>query len=120
MLEITSNGSKWAGEKPDTIEQLLEALENNALDRTFENYGNFIIKCTPEYWEENSRQGFMRGMKHLIGTTHFFGNFYSLSHVFNIRTDEPDIVSKLTKAIRANQQRPDYQSQPKPEKRAKK
>lgn len=43
MLKIISNGSKWAGEQPDSIEQLIKVLEQYPLDPTFEKYGNFIV-----------------------------------------------------------------------------
>ena len=32
MVEIYSNGSKWAGEKLDTLEKLLEVLNKHKLD----------------------------------------------------------------------------------------
>ena len=102
---IRSNGSKWAGEAPDTIETLLDVLEGRAhrfapnaerrfaLDPTFEEYGNFVYTdcgldgCT---------------------LTHFFGNFHELSHVFNIDTDDAALIERLTVAIRANQAWPEY------------
>lgn len=100
---INSNGSKWYGQEPDTIEDLLQALEKYPLDRRFEAYGNFIMR-EPEM-VDGSR---------MTGLTRFWGNFYTASHVFCIDTDEPEVIEKLTKAIRANQQRPDYLSQPVP------
>jgi len=93
--EIRSNGSHWAGEAPDTIEQLLECLSNHALDRVFEQCGNF-------YEVEGG------------GSVRFFGNFRDVSHVFNITSDDPEVTRKLIKAIDLNRQRPDYKSQPKP------
>jgi hypothetical protein len=42
MLLIISNGSKWAGEKPDTIDDLLNVLNKYTLDPNFEKYGNFV------------------------------------------------------------------------------
>lgn len=86
---IHSNGSKWAGEAPDSIEVLLDVLGREALDPTFEEYGDFVTR----------REG---------GSVLFFGNFAKLSHVFQIDSDEPAIVAALTAAIRANQRRPDY------------
>lgn len=98
---INSNGSKWAGQAPDTIEQLLDVLNNYALDRRFEEGGNFIMDREP-------------GVR-------FWGNFLKLSHVFSIDTDEPQTIERLTKAIRENQKRPDYLAQPDPaERRARK
>jgi hypothetical protein len=91
MINIMSNGSKWMGENPDTIEKLCEVLKNYPLDRTFEDYGNFIITD---------------GV-----TTTFFGNFLNLSHVFNIITDEIEIIELLTGLILENRKRTDYLSQ---------
>jgi hypothetical protein len=90
--EVQSNGSKWAGQKADTIQKLFTVLENYALDRTFEAFGNFVEPI------EN-------------GAVSFFGNFQELSHVFNINTTDEKLIARLTAAIRANQQRPDYLSQ---------
>jgi hypothetical protein len=102
---INSNGSKWYGQEPDTIEKLIEVLGKYALNRTFERYGNFI--------QRNQR---LASGSRLEGTV-FFGNFLELSHVFNIHTTDPDVIRRLTKAIRANQRTPAYTQQPKPERR---
>ncbi|MDP9192343.1 MAG: hypothetical protein M3P06_11650 [Acidobacteriota bacterium] len=92
---IRSNGSKWAGDSPDSIAKLLEVLEQEPLDPTFEDYGNFYTdERNPEGWGEQTR---------------FFGNFFNLSHVFNITSDDEDVVRPLKFAIRRNQGRPDYQ-----------
>lgn len=93
---IISNGSKWAGEAPDSVETLLAVLAEHPLDRRFEEYGNFIFAYDAQH-------------------TRFWGNFFTLSHVFNIDTDEPEMAERLTAAIRANQQRADYLAQPNPE-----
>jgi hypothetical protein len=95
ITEIKSNGSKWYGESPDTIDQLIDVLNKHALDPTFENYGNFINEYSPQQWTDSN--------KNLKGCISFFGNFYTLSHVFNIITNDPVVIDKLTKAIRANQ-----------------
>ena len=91
---INSNGSKWAGQAPDTVADLLKVLSSHPLDRTFEEYGNFII-ADKDMW-------------------HFFGNFLTVSHVFSIDTDDRETIDSLTVAIRCNQTRRDYQSQPDP------
>jgi hypothetical protein len=82
-MEIISNGSKWAGEEPDSLETLIEVLTNgkDVLDSTFENYGNFI-------WEEN-------------GVWNAFGNFETVSHVFNI-TGTAEELRPLAEAIQKN------------------
>jgi len=87
---INSNGSKWAGEAPDSIEKLVEVLKENALDPMFSDYGKPFITAD-------------------IGGVHFFGNFFNLSHVFNLRTGDPKVIATLTRAIRENMRRDDYQ-----------
>lgn len=81
---IHANGSKWLGQEPDSIEKLFERLENNTLDPTFEDYGNFAKN---------------RG----AGVVHFWGNFHDVSAVFDIETDDPELVQSLIAAIKANQ-----------------
>lgn len=106
--EIISNGSKWYGEEPDTVEVLLDVLENHPLDRVFESYGNFAYRAKNKHDRE------------IMGnSTRFFGNFLTISHVFNIQTNDNDLITKLCKAIRKNKRRPDYLSQPKPLKQKK-
>lgn len=92
MLVIHSNGSKWAGEMPDSIEMLCEVLQQHPLDRTFEGYGNF--------YEFDK------------GIAYFFGNFFTLSHVFQIETDDAQTIARLTGLIDENRKRPDYLAQP--------
>lgn len=98
MTNIISNGSKWAGEPLDTIEDLCAVLQSNPLDRTFEGFGNFVLADPDE-------------------PVRFWGNFFDLSHVFSIDTDDPAIIARLTALIRANQQTPAYLAQASPEQR---
>lgn len=102
MIMIQSNGSKWYGQEPDSIERLIEVLSEHTLDPTFENYGSFI---TPDPIACNTYKPL-----YPKGTYQFFGNFRGVSHVFNIATDEPEIIEKLSTAIRANQSTVEYQS----------
>lgn len=117
MIVIENNGSKSAGESPDSIDQLLERLAAAPLDPTFEDYGNFVMPA--------------RGSRHVRGyddngtyvdyyedlgpiypeapdAVMFWGNFFAISARFGIYTDEAELIDRLTAAIRANQQRPDY------------
>lgn len=100
---IHSNGSKWVGDLPDSIETLLSVLGKYVLDRRFENpqYGHSFISISAigDKWA-------------VPGTVRFHGNFFELSHVFSVDTDEPALIAKLTDAIEANMARADYQSQP--------
>ena len=99
---IVSNGSKWMGEAPDSIETLLAVLATEPLDHRFEAYGNFITRLTAQNLLNADRYP-----EH-IGMTQFWGNFARVSHVFHIRTDEPALIASLRTAIRQNQARDDY------------
>jgi hypothetical protein len=83
--EIISNGSKFAGEPLDSLDLLKERLRTEPLDPMFEDYGCFA------YAAEGKR-----------GHTHFWGNFYLLSAVFDIITDDPDLCAELTALIKTN------------------
>lgn len=93
-VTILSNGSKWAGEPPDSLENLVEVLGQYPLERRFERYGNFV--------ETDSK----------TGKVILFGNFMNLSHVFRIHADTAEEVAHVIEAIRENQKRPDYLTQP--------
>lgn len=91
MTEITANGSGPI----QPLDRLFEMLATEPLDPAFERYGNFVTHGTPgEYFE--------------TGVTHIWGNFRHYSHVFNIRTDDRELVAHLTAAIRANQKTQAY------------
>lgn len=87
-MNVISNGSKWAGEAPDTVEKLIEVLKTETLNPLFEQYGNFVTKETG-------------------GTLHIFGNFCTVSHVFNMRGTAKELRPVLT-AIAAARRRPEY------------
>lgn len=94
MIYIQSNGSKWYGQEPDTVETLVEVLKNHQLDT--DRFKQFYTLTTPAYFLRPNE------CQHLIGTTHFRGNFVDVSHVFSIYTDEPEVIKVLTKAIKGN------------------
>lgn len=100
ITEIKSNGSKSYGQLPDTIEDLLNVLESETLDPTFEDFGNFIHEYKPIRVTENN--------KYLLGCTSFSGNFRYYSHVFRVITNDKEIIEKLTTAIQKNQQTEEY------------
>jgi hypothetical protein len=86
-------------EQTAEIEALIAVLAEHPLDRTFEpeQYGNFVTVDPVN----------MRGEALLPpGGVSFFGNFFTLSHVFNIDVTDAATIERLTVAIRANQQRP--------------
>jgi hypothetical protein len=76
---IHSNGSKFLGQKPDTIPQLIDVLNKHRLNK-FQS----IRKD-----QENDRM-------------HFSGNFVDRSHVFHIETNDPEIIKELTWAMKQN------------------
>jgi hypothetical protein len=78
--EIQSNGSKWAGESPDSIEKLIEVLGECRLNERL--FGEFIHRDA-------------RGL-------FFFGNFVDVSHVFSITSNDPEVVASLAVAICRN------------------
>lgn len=107
---IVSNGSKFAGQENDSIESLLKVLETETLDRSFEAYGNFINE-NPRYC---SQYGGHNHTSEYEGLTAIFGNFHTCSHVFNIKTNDPQIIKNLTNAINKNKKTKSYLAQPKP------
>ena len=121
FIFINNNGSKWAGESPDDVADLLAVLEQHTLDATFENCGNFItqnpcmgvINPLFNYQEGRNEPQWIDGPRlfDVVCITQFGGNFLTLSHCFSIYTNDLETISKLTKAIQDNQQRPDYLSQ---------
>lgn len=88
MLRITANGSGRVGD----LAELETLLKTEPLDITFERYGNFVLAGE-------------------AGVTRFWGNFSRVSHVFQIDTDESEVVARLTAAIRANQATSAYLAQ---------
>jgi len=112
MLTINSNGSKWYGEQPDSIDKLIEVLGQHTLDPRFEKHGNFIYK--PYHAKRDEQGEFVDDLDKPIFPDHpdavnIWGNFLEVSHVFNIHTDEPVVIDRLSAAIRANQATPAYQ-----------
>lgn len=91
---IYSNGSRWCGQDPATVAELLGVLAVEPLCRSFEIFGNFITSDGD--------------------AAHFWGNFHKISHVFSIETRDPALAERITAAIRANQQTPAYLAQPIP------
>lgn len=94
-IKIHSNGSKWAGEENDTIDQLIEVLKVNRLD--FQMFGchGFV-----HFREDNgfSSQDYRR---HNVQIS---GNFLDISHVFNIEGVYQDLENVIT-AIEENLKR---------------
>jgi len=89
---VVSNGSKWAGEEPDTVADLLDVLKREPLDPTFERYGNFRLASA------------------LPGGRRFWGNFFRVSHVFDIDTNDPETVRAIHCAIIRNKRSDAYRA----------
>lgn len=90
--EIINNGSKWAGQEPDTIEQLIEVLKKNDLDlRRFAAFGFISIEDSNGYGDNDYREHNVR----------IWGNFTKLSHIFNIKGVYRDL-QPLIDAIESN------------------
>jgi len=87
-MRIVSNGSKWAGEEPDSLEKLLEVLGSETLDPRFDEHGGFVTRTS-------------------AARVRIFGNFLTVSHVFNIEGTEEEL-SEAIEAIEANKQSEGY------------
>ena len=109
FLYIVSNGSHWGGELPDDLDSLLATLAEEPLDLIFEECGDFI-DANPCYGVQGEHFGeYVNGPRMFSGSvTTFFGNFYTVSHVFNLYTNDPATIEALTRAIRDNQQTTAY------------
>lgn len=103
MLHIQSNGSKWRGDAPDSVDKLIEVLGEYALDPTFENYGKFYQTMSKDDYLD------METGEKYDGKVHFSGNFFELSHVFSIYTDEAEVIERLQGAIDKNMASEAYQ-----------
>lgn len=90
--KILSNGSKWAGQKPDPLNILFEVLKSHSLDPRFEIInGGYESKVTCRNSPTNS--------------INFFGNFCDISHVFSVITNDPELIKKLGTAINNNRKK---------------
>lgn len=94
--DIISNGSKWAGEAPDSIEKLFSVLEEATLEPCWEDERTKSFIC-PLVWvypklAKHSDKGFYE----------ISGNFIELSHTFQINTNDKKLVARFKKAINKN------------------
>lgn len=118
MIEIISLGSKWKGQENDSIDKLLEILKTNTIEeRFFQKYGvdkdgslvydkelicewRNICPISDNYKNEIRKGKYRDSLPD--GVYNFFGNFEEISFVFNIVTDEKEIIDKIVPAIKAN------------------
>lgn len=87
-MYIISNGSPWAREAPVSVETLIQVLATEILDPRFEECGGFFFREP-------------------TGTFRAFGNFLTVSHVFNIRGTLDELLP-LARAIKAARRHPEY------------
>ena len=80
---IISNGSRFAGQPPATLPELLAVMAEHPISAHFRD---ILASNVP------GRPGFVD----------FLGNFEDVSHVFHILTDDPDVCATMYAAIRAN------------------
>jgi hypothetical protein len=85
------------------IEALFERLKTEVLDPVFEKYGDF--QYVPHAGVRTEDGGFADGdpiyPNHPDAVT-FFGNFLTYSHVFQIDTNDQELIERLSAAIAAN------------------
>jgi len=96
---IYSNGSKWNGQDPDSIDKLIEILSSHIIEESF-----FTSYRSNPYESEKPAEyaNLCPIKKNEEGNTIFFGNFEELSHVFRIETNDQDVINKLSTAIKNN------------------
>lgn len=95
QIIITQNGSRWMGEDPTDLAELLEMLASYTLCPSFEAYGNFITKRAISARDDKPL--------YPAGYIKFWGNFHTVSHGFDVITNDPQAIAELTAAIRLNQ-----------------
>lgn len=111
FIFIMSNGSHWAGDEEDDIAQLAETLQTETLDPSF---GSFYSPDVCAGVEDPQHPGqFIDGdrLYHADGVFRFFGNFLTVSHVFNIDTNHKPTIELLKRLIDANMQREEYRNE---------
>lgn len=106
FIFINSNGSRWMGEEPGDITELLEALTSYKLREDYHYIS--VNPCrgviNPEWRYESAEPHYIDGDR-LFNAENvycFSGNFDDYSHVFSIYTNDPETIEKLTSAIRKN------------------
>ena len=106
---IISNGSKWAGQEPDSIDDLIKVLEEYTIEERF--FTKYVVDREGKYTYKNLCPIDAEYKDHVFpafrdtieeGTYRFLGNFEEVSHVFNIETNDKEVIDKLVKAIKAN------------------
>ena len=99
---IIGNGSTWYGQPEDAIESLIEVLKAQTLcPRLFHQN---LYQNQP--WDLSSPN--IGEFEKWRGAHHFFGNFRTYSHGFNIVTLDEDLALTLQQLINANIKRDEF------------
>lgn len=112
FVYIMGNGSKWYGEEEDDLDELFKVLADTPLDPRWEDHIT-IDPCegvqNPHWAWGNGEPQWIDGPRmYAVHVVRFQGNFLEVSHGFTIDTNVPEIIERLTAAIRANQQTEAY------------
>lgn len=83
----------------DKVETLIGFLATETLDPMFEEYGDFVTGCSSSFLDAIDAEAL--GLDRKL-TLHVWGNFHTLSAVFDILTDDEAVIAPLVAAIRAN------------------
>lgn len=82
---IVSNGSRFAGEPPAPLARLLQVFDAHQVDVEHTSVNEYPI------WGGWTQPP--------IGAVSVIGNFVDISHVFQIYTDSPSLMTSLSAAI---------------------
>lgn len=100
LTHVIFNGSKWAGEEPDTIEQLFVVLAREPLDPSFELLSSghategFVKEVSREFADAYGIEG--------LRPVCFSGNFFGYSHAFSVVTTDAELIRRIGVALKAN------------------
>ena len=93
---VKNNGSTWGGQPMSSIPQLIQIMKKEVIEESF--FSNFRKR-----YGSDERVQMCPIINEGNGWFRFFGNFENLSHVFDIRTNNPEVIQKLRDAIKGNE-----------------
>jgi hypothetical protein len=99
ITNIISNGSKWNGEKPDSIATLCHVLKTHPLEERLV-FKQKHITSKPGVFEWVISWPIKKQKR--AGVYNFFGNFKDICHVFNIETNDQKVIKTLKMHIMNN------------------
>lgn len=110
FIYIKSNGGHVYGVVEDDVSDLLQVLAQHTLDPRFERIKD---KGEPTFYTVDPCKGVRSDdgrdwvdgprLYERLGVVNFFGNFFGVSHVFNIDTNHQPTIDALMAAIAANE-----------------